>query len=70
VEKFCSGDVLLQETFCYGDVTETFCMEMFCRGDVLCGNVLYVRQNYTHLTNYIPTSTYKITNLAKGWQQC
>jgi hypothetical protein len=42
---------MLQETFCYGDVllrrrfvTETFCMVTFCRGDVLCGDVLYVRQ--------------------------
>jgi hypothetical protein len=25
-------------------VTETFCMETFCRGDVSCGDVLYVRQ--------------------------
>jgi hypothetical protein len=41
-EKFCSGDVLLQETLCYGDVMlqrrfvwrrfveETFCVETFC----------------------------------------
>jgi hypothetical protein len=40
-KDFCSGDVLLQETFCYRRhcVMETFCMETFCRGDVL-----YVRQ--------------------------
>jgi hypothetical protein len=32
---------LLQETFCYRrrSVTETFCMETFCQGDVLCGDV-------------------------------
>jgi hypothetical protein len=44
-ETFFSVDVLLQETFCYRrrSVTETFCMETFCRGDVLCGDVLYVR---------------------------
>jgi hypothetical protein len=30
-ETFSSVDVLLQETFCYGDfVTETFCAETFC----------------------------------------
>jgi hypothetical protein len=39
------------ETFRYGDVifrrryvTETFCRETFCIGDVLCGDVLYVRR--------------------------
>jgi hypothetical protein len=52
---FYRGDVLLRrrfvsETFCYRrrSVTETFCYETFCmetfwRGDVLCGDVLYVR---------------------------
>jgi hypothetical protein len=25
-------------------VTETLCMKTFCRGDVLCGDVLYARQ--------------------------
>jgi hypothetical protein len=38
---FVTVDVLLQRR----SVTETFCMETFCRGDVLCGDVLYVRQN-------------------------
>jgi hypothetical protein len=45
-DTFCCGDVLLQEKFCYGDVTyvtETFGMETFCQGDILCGDVLYVR---------------------------
>jgi hypothetical protein len=39
-ETFCSGDVMLQETLCFRrrSVTETF-----CRGDVSCGDVLYVR---------------------------
>jgi hypothetical protein len=58
-ETFWSGDVLLQETFCYGDVllrrrfvTETFCMETFCRGDVLCGDVLYVRRSLVKLAKF------------------
>jgi hypothetical protein len=35
-----TGDVLLQRR----SVTETFSKEMFCRGDVLWGDILYVRQ--------------------------
>jgi hypothetical protein len=53
-ETFCYGDVLFRRRFVTGDVplrrrsvTETFCLETFCRGDVLCGDVLYVRQNYS-----------------------
>jgi hypothetical protein len=49
-EAFCYGDVLFRRRFVTGDVllrrrsvTEKFCMETFCRGDVLCGDVLYVR---------------------------
>jgi hypothetical protein len=43
--RFVTGDVPLRRRF----VTETFCMDAqcfvwtFCRGDVLCGDVLYVR---------------------------
>jgi hypothetical protein len=37
--RFVTGDVLLRRR----SVTETFCMETFCREDVLCGDVLYVR---------------------------
>jgi hypothetical protein len=49
---FFYGDVLCRRRYVTGDVllrrhsvTETFGMETFCRGDVLCGDVLYVRQN-------------------------
>jgi hypothetical protein len=52
-ETFCYGDVLLRRRCVTGDVmlrrhsvTEMFCMETFCRGDVSSGDVLYVRQNY------------------------
>jgi hypothetical protein len=46
-ETFCSVDVILQETFCYGDVllrrgTVTFCLETFCRVDVLSGDAMYM----------------------------
>jgi hypothetical protein len=51
-ETFCYGDILFRRRFVTGDVllrrrfvTETFCIETFCRGDVLCGDVLYVRQS-------------------------
>jgi hypothetical protein len=50
--RFITGDVLLRRRFVTGDVllrrrfvTESFCMETFCRGDVLCGDVLYVRHH-------------------------
>jgi hypothetical protein len=33
--RFVTGDVLLRSRY----VTETFCRETFCRGDVLCGDV-------------------------------
>jgi hypothetical protein len=53
-ETFCYGDVLLRRRFVTGDVllrrrtvTETFSMETFCRGDVLCGDVLYVRHFFS-----------------------
>jgi hypothetical protein len=49
-ETFCYGDVLFRRCFVTGDVLlrrrfvkETFRMETFFRGDVLCGDVLYVR---------------------------
>jgi hypothetical protein len=51
-EPFCYLDVLFRRRFVTGDimlrrrsVKETFCMETFCRGDVLCRHVLYVRPN-------------------------
>jgi hypothetical protein len=53
-ETFCYGDILFRRRFVTGEVllrrrfvTET-CMETFCRGDVLCGDVLYVRRLVKH----------------------
>jgi hypothetical protein len=50
MEMFCCGDILLQKMLCYRDVmlrrryvTDTFFMETFCQGDVLCRDILYVR---------------------------
>jgi hypothetical protein len=33
-------------------------METFCRGDVLCGDVLYVRLSYTLYNAVLRTTTY------------
>jgi hypothetical protein len=42
---------VLQETLLRRcSVTETFCMETFSRGDVLCGDVLYVQYIFLFLT--------------------
>jgi hypothetical protein len=50
-ETFCYGDVMFRRRCVTGDVMlwrrsvkETFSMETFCRGDVSCGDVLYVHR--------------------------
>jgi hypothetical protein len=58
-ETFCYGDVLFQRRYVTGDVLfrrryvtgyvllrRRSVTETFCRRDVLCGDILYVRHNY------------------------
>jgi hypothetical protein len=71
-ETFCFRDVLFRRRYVTGDVLlrrrfvkETFCMETFCRGDVSCGDFLYVRRKIPQQAVFLCSSI--LYTLIKFW---